>query len=131
MSEPLRDHRNRPVVAITGVGVVSSLGVGLADNWQAVTEGRSGVRRISRFPIAHLSTTIAGTIDYLPGDTEGLTLAAGELAVDEAIAMAGTAGPAIFQDPSSSPFRRWKSSGRCASVSSTPPTPMLPMPTTA
>jgi len=99
MSEPLRDHRNRPVVAVTGVGVVSSLGVGLADNWKAVTEGRSGVRRISRFPIAHLSTTIAGTIDYLPGDPEGLTLAAGELAVDEAIAMAGIGRPGDFPGP--------------------------------
>ena len=67
----MRDHRSRPVVAITGIGVVSSLGVGLADNWKAVTAGRSGIHRITRFPIAHLRTTIAGTIDYLPVECRG------------------------------------------------------------
>ena len=120
---PLRDHRGRPVVAVTGVGVVTSLGVGLADNWEAVTAGRSGVSRITRFPIAHLSTTIAGTIDYLPVDSARLTLAAGELAGDEAIAMAGIGQPGNFPARCSSPSRRSSSSGRCAGASSTPPTP--------
>src|SRR5258707_706326 len=32
MSKEMRDHSGRPVVAVTGLGVVSSLGVGLNDN---------------------------------------------------------------------------------------------------
>jgi hypothetical protein len=68
MAEPLRDHRNRPVVAVTGIGMISSLGVGLDENWKAVTAGKSGVHRITRFPTTHLRTTIPGTIDYLPGE---------------------------------------------------------------
>jgi 3-oxoacyl-[acyl-carrier-protein] synthase II len=95
----LRDHRNRPVVAVTGIGVVSSLGVGLADNWKAVTAGRSGIHRISRFPITHLRTTIAGTIDYLPVEVQGLTLAAGELVGDEAVTMSGLGKPGDFPGP--------------------------------
>ena len=36
----LRDKRNRPVVAVTGMGVVSSLGTGLEENWEALVAGR-------------------------------------------------------------------------------------------
>ena len=32
-----RDHQGRPVVAVTGLGVVSSLGLGIEDNWTALT----------------------------------------------------------------------------------------------
>src|SRR2546423_15249586 len=94
----MRDHRSRPVVAITGIGVVSSLGVGLSDNWKAVTAGRSGIHRISRFPITHLRTTMAGTIDYLPVEEQGLTLAAGEPAGHEAGATAGLGRPGGFAE---------------------------------
>ncbi len=99
MAQPLRDHRNRPVVAVTGIGMISSLGVGLTENWKAVTDGRSGIHRITRFPTSHLRTTIAGTIDYLPGDAQGLTLAAGELAGDEAVVMSGLGKPGDFPGP--------------------------------
>ncbi len=44
----LNDHMGRPVVAVTGIGVVTSLGVGKKDNWAALTSGKSGIRRISR-----------------------------------------------------------------------------------
>jgi 3-oxoacyl-[acyl-carrier-protein] synthase II len=99
MAEALRDHRSRPVVAVTGIGVVTSLGVGLADNWKAVTAGRSGIHRIKRFPLTHLRTTIAGTIDYLPVEPKGLALAAGELAGDEAVVMSGLGKPGDFPGP--------------------------------
>ena len=45
-----RDSKGRPVVVVTGMGVLTSLGAGKADNWGALTGGRSGIRRISRFP---------------------------------------------------------------------------------
>jgi 3-oxoacyl-[acyl-carrier-protein] synthase II len=102
MSQSLRDHRGRPVVAITGIGVVTSLGQGLEDNWAALTAGRSGIHRINRFPIEHLRTTIAGTIDFIdtdPGTAPALTLATGERATEEAIAMAGIGRPGDFPGP--------------------------------
>ena len=45
-----RDARGRPVVVVTGMGVLSSLGQGQEDNWRALTGGVSGIRRISRVP---------------------------------------------------------------------------------
>ncbi len=66
-----RDKAGRPVVAVTGMGVVTSLGVGKTDNWAKLAAGVSGIRRISRFPLDSLRTTIAGTVDdvykgYMP-----------------------------------------------------------------
>ncbi|MBW3095733.1 beta-ketoacyl-ACP synthase [Pseudohoeflea coraliihabitans] len=58
------DHLGRPIVAVTGMGVMTSLGEGIKDNWDALTAGRSGIRSISRFPTDHLSTTIGGLIDF-------------------------------------------------------------------
>jgi 3-oxoacyl-[acyl-carrier-protein] synthase II len=59
------DRHGRPVVAVTGMGVVTSLGVGQQDNWAALTAGKSGIHRITRFPTEGLRTTIAGTVDTL------------------------------------------------------------------
>ena len=35
----LNDHMGRPIVAVTGIGVVTSLGIGKADNWAALSSG--------------------------------------------------------------------------------------------
>jgi 3-oxoacyl-[acyl-carrier-protein] synthase II len=59
------DHLGRPIVAVTGMGVVTSLGQGLKDNWDALTSGRSGIHEISRFPSDHLATRIGGTVDFI------------------------------------------------------------------
>jgi 3-oxoacyl-[acyl-carrier-protein] synthase II len=67
------DHAGRPIVAVTGIGLVTPLGIGVDDNWDALRAGRSGITRISRFPLDHLRTTIAGTVT-LPGvDLAALT----------------------------------------------------------
>ncbi|MCB1486626.1 MAG: beta-ketoacyl-ACP synthase, partial [Bauldia sp.] len=95
----LRDKRNRPVVAVTGMGVVSSLGVGLEDNWNALVAGRSGIKEITRFPTTHLRTTFAGTVDLPNVDLRDLKLTIGELAIDEAIRMAGIGTPGDFPGP--------------------------------
>jgi 3-oxoacyl-[acyl-carrier-protein] synthase II len=63
-----RDAKGRPLVAVTGIGVVSSLGRGQADTWTAMTEGRSGIHAIARFPTDGLRTRIAGTVDFLDTD---------------------------------------------------------------
>ena len=68
-----RDSKSRPVVLVTGMGVLTSLGAGQTDNWGALTGGRSGLRRISRFPTDGLRTTVAGTVDFVP--TEEATAA--------------------------------------------------------
>ena len=99
MSSKVKDSRGRPVVAITGMGVVSSLGVGIDENWAALVAGRSGIKRITRFPTEHLRTTIAGTVDFMDEDTQDLKLAIGELATDEAIRMAKIGSPGDFPGP--------------------------------
>jgi 3-oxoacyl-[acyl-carrier-protein] synthase II len=83
------DHLGRPIVVITGMGVITSLGQGKDANWQALTQGRSGIRQITRFPIEAMKTRIAGTVDFIPvEDTSAPALSQrlAELVIDEAIA---------------------------------------------
>ena len=49
-------------VVITGMGVVSPNGIGKEQFSRAVLEGRSGVRRISRFDASALTVQIAGEV---------------------------------------------------------------------
>jgi 3-oxoacyl-[acyl-carrier-protein] synthase II len=65
MSDKFRDHLGRPIVAVTGMGVITSLGQGVKDNWSALTAGTSGIHNITRFPVNSLSTRIAGTVDFI------------------------------------------------------------------
>ena len=103
----LKDHLGRPVVAVTGIGVVTSLGVGKADNWAALTSGKSGIHPISRFPIDNLNTQIAGTVDFLASSSKGsaaLTYELAETAALEAIEESGLslddfAGPLFLASP--------------------------------
>ncbi|UZF91152.1 beta-ketoacyl-ACP synthase [Bosea sp. NBC_00550] len=92
-----RDAKGRPLVAVTGLGIVTSLGQGKDANWQALTAGKSGIHRIERFPTEGLRTTIGGTVDFLfdgsftaPQLSEKLaTLAAEEAVGQSGIAKAG------------------------------------------
>ncbi|WP_370321363.1 beta-ketoacyl-ACP synthase [Oricola sp.] len=86
------DHAGRPVIAITGAGVVSSLGSGKDENWAQLTAGQSGIHRITRFATDHLRTTIAGTVDFMSPPEAGsvaLSYAMAEFAALEAIAESG------------------------------------------
>ncbi len=50
-------------VVVTGLGLVTPLGIGVEKNWQAVTAGRSGIRKIDRFPnIDAFASRIAGQV---------------------------------------------------------------------
>ena len=54
-------------VAVTGVGLVSPLGTGNAENWDGLTAGRSGLGPITRFDASRLSSRIAGEVrDFDP-----------------------------------------------------------------
>ena len=66
----MKDHLGRPLVAVTGIGLVSPLGWGLDKNWAALLAGTSGITRIRRFATDHLKTTMAGTVD-LPEELAG------------------------------------------------------------
>jgi len=52
---------NRRVV-VTGIGLVSSVGIGTAANWSALLSGQSGIGRITRFETAQFTTQIAGEV---------------------------------------------------------------------
>jgi 3-oxoacyl-[acyl-carrier-protein] synthase II len=52
---------NRRVV-VTGIGLVSSLGIGTDANWTALTAGVSGVDSITKFDAAQFATRIAGEV---------------------------------------------------------------------
>jgi 3-oxoacyl-[acyl-carrier-protein] synthase II len=103
----LNDHMGRPIVAVTGIGVVTSLGVGKADNWAALTAGKSGIHPITRFPVDHLNTRISGMVDFLPSSSKGaslLTYDLAEIAAQEALAEAGLdsgafGGPLFLASP--------------------------------
>jgi len=96
------DHLGRPVVVVTGMGVLTSLGQGQADNWKALSNGISGIRRISRFPTEGLRTTIAGTVDFVSvpePSAPALSERLAELVIDEAVAEAAIGRPGDFPGP--------------------------------
>ena len=58
-------------VVITGLGVVSPVGIGTQNAWKTLVKGQSGITRISKFNPAAFSSQIAGEVknfnveDYL------------------------------------------------------------------
>ena len=97
-----RDTFGRPVVVVTGMGVVTSLGAGKTDNWAKLTSGQSGVRRISRFSTAGLKTTIAGTVNFVPVEpfcAATLSEKLADLAAEEAVAESGIGAKGNFPGP--------------------------------
>lgn len=98
----LKDHKGRPVVVVTGMGIITSAGRGKEQNWAALSAGRSGIKTISRFPTDGLKTTIAGTVDFLgiePYSAYELSSAMAEAAADEALEQARIGPAHAFPGP--------------------------------
>jgi 3-oxoacyl-[acyl-carrier-protein] synthase II len=59
-------------VVITGLGIISPVGIGIAEAWQNIVAGKSGITRITRFDPAPFACQIAGEVQgfdvtqYLP-----------------------------------------------------------------
>ena len=90
-------------VVITGIGIISPLGIGTEANWSALLAGRSGVGPITRFDTAGYPCRIAGEVrgfqpeDFLPKkDVKKMdlfihyALAASQLAVDDSALSIGS-----------------------------------------
>lgn len=95
-----KDHLGRPIIAVTGMGVITSLGQGLQDNWAALTSGTSGIHNITRFPTEGLSTRISGTVDFIVVPVENpveRSYAYARETTIEALAQAGISGD--FEGP--------------------------------
>lgn len=54
-------------VVVTGMGIVSPLGLGLDHNWQAITAGKSGLRRIRGFDASDIASQVAGEVPVWEG----------------------------------------------------------------
>lgn len=58
-------------IVVTGMGVVSPLGVGVDTSWRRLLAGGSGVRRLPEEEVADLPLKIAGRVPDLADDPEG------------------------------------------------------------
>ena len=56
-------------VVVTGLGMVTPLGTGVAKNWEAVCAGKSGIGTITKFDASGFASQIAGEVtDFRPQD---------------------------------------------------------------
>ena len=59
-------------VVVTGLGLITPLGIGVKESWSALCAGKSGIAEITRFDASDFNTKIAGEVkgfqaeDYLP-----------------------------------------------------------------
>ncbi len=66
------DLNRRRRVVVTGIGLVSPLGIGIDENWSNLTRGQSGIGMITYFDTTSYATKIAGQVrgfnaeDFIP-----------------------------------------------------------------
>ena len=96
-------------VVITGLGLITPLGIGVDETWSALCEGRSGIGEITRFDTTGFTTNIAAEVkgfnaeDFLPKKEARRTekfiayaVAAARMAVENArLTIDDTNGPRV------------------------------------
>jgi len=55
-------------VVVTGLGLITPLGSGVSINWQRLTNGQSGLRRIEHFDVSEMPAKIAGLVPRGTGE---------------------------------------------------------------
>ena len=60
-------------VVITGLGIVSPLGIGVAENWRNILAGKSGITRITHFDATGYPSMIAGEVKNFDPTQFGMT----------------------------------------------------------
>ncbi len=74
----------RPAIVVTGLGAISSVGVGVAALYEAMVEGRDGLAPITRFPTEGFRTRMGGLVPgYAASLDEGRTADEAVLAIED------------------------------------------------
>ncbi len=63
-----KDHRGRPRIVVTGMGVICPVGQTTEDAWRAVLAGESGIGPITLFDASGLDVRIAGEVKDFDAD---------------------------------------------------------------
>jgi 3-oxoacyl-[acyl-carrier-protein] synthase II len=85
-------------IVITGLGLLTPLGIGVEAFWEGLAAGRSGVRRVAAFDVSDLPSQIAGDVpgfeprDYLPAKEARRVTRASQFAVAAARLAVADAG---------------------------------------
>lgn len=59
----------KEIVVVTGMGAITPLGSDVTSTWQAMTEGRSGIGRVTLFDASQLKSQVAAEVkNYTPTD---------------------------------------------------------------
>ncbi len=65
-------YLSRRRVVITGLGILSPVGIGVSENWRAILAGQNGIGRITLFDASGFPSMIAGEVkDFNPGQFLG------------------------------------------------------------
>lgn len=65
-----------PRIVVTGMGVVSPLGVGVGASWERLVSGRSGLRRLDQSIVPDVDCKVGGVVPDITEDPHGFDLAA-------------------------------------------------------
>ena len=58
---------NKRRIVVTGLGLVTPVGIGVKESWKNIVDGVSGIAKISKFDATNFSSQIAGEVkDFDP-----------------------------------------------------------------
>lgn len=80
-----------PHVVVTGVGLVTPVGIGTAETWQALVAGQSGVGPIESYDASSLRTQLAGELDGFDPEQFATRRALRSMTRNDQLALAGAA----------------------------------------